>query len=62
MSYFGASQSFPAEYALTSRMVSQLTAENIAKFSTLPDSRAFTLRVRYSLSPAPLHSYRPMFS
>jgi hypothetical protein len=61
-SYFGAATAFPLNMEIESiyGFSSGEDGDEIAYVPTLPDSRALTLRIRYSLSQLPQnHSYQP---
>lgn len=61
-SYFGAAKAFPLNMEIESvyGFSSGEGEDGMASLPTLPDSRAFTLRIRYSLSQLPANNnYRP---
>ncbi|HEY9830360.1 MAG TPA: DUF5117 domain-containing protein, partial [Stenomitos sp.] len=59
-SYFGTSKAFPANVEIESIYGFSLSSGSGDNLPTLPDNRALTLRVRYSLSQLePNNSYRP---
>ncbi len=60
-SYFGTAKAFPLNMEIESvyGFSSDGSENGMPYLSTLPDSRALTLRVRYSLSQLPEDNYRP---